>query len=343
MISVKALVTGGAGFIGSNLVEKLIKNPLISKIVILDLLNYAGNLSNLRDLDRNKIKLIIGDVANGQLMANVIQEVDVVFHLAAETHVTRSIYDNYQFFHTDVLGTQSVANAVLKESSRRSSPIPLIHISTSEVYGTAITEKMSEEHPLNPCSPYAAAKAGADRLVYSYAQTYDLNAIIIRPFNQYGPKQHPEKAIPRFITNAINNEPMPVHGEGNASRDWTHVSDTAEFLSSLISKDLSSYSGEVFNIGNDSHISILEIANMVCQNFNSSSINMIDERPGQVVRHTCDSSKARSILGWKPKRELKTSLKSVADWYKNNESIWEPLLLAKDVNIEITPGKYIQH
>lgn len=343
MIKVKALVTGGAGFIGSNLVEKLINNPLISKIVILDLLNYAGNLSNLKNLNKNKIKLVIGDVANGQLIANIIQEVDIVFHLAAETHVTRSIYDNYQFFHTDVIGTQSVANAVLKESSRRSSPIPLIHISTSEVYGTAVYEKMNEDHPLNPCSPYAAAKAGADRLVYSYAKTYDLNAIIIRPFNQYGPKQHPEKAIPRFITNAINNEPLPVHGQGNASRDWTHVYDTAEFLASLISKDLSNYSGEVFNIGNDSHVSILEIANMVSQNFKSASIKMIDERPGQVIRHTCDSSKARTILGWNPQRDLMNSLNSVTDWYKDNESVWEPLLLAKDVNIEITPGNYIQH
>ena len=160
MIEVKALVTGGAGFIGSNLVEKLITNPLISNIVILDLLNYAGNLSNLKELNRSKIKLVIGDVANGQLMANVMQDIDIVFHLAAETHVTRSIYDNYQFFHTDVLGTQSVANAVLKESSRRSSPIPLIHISTSEVYGSAVSEKMNEDHPLNPCSPYVAAGAG---------------------------------------------------------------------------------------------------------------------------------------------------------------------------------------
>lgn len=339
----KALVTGGAGFIGSNLVEELLKNPIFSKIIILDLLNYAGNLSNLKGLDKTKLKLVIGDVANGQLIANVMHEIDIVFHLAAETHVTRSIYDNYQFFHTDVLGTQSVANAVLKENSRRSCSIPLIHISTSEVYGTAESEKMDEDHALNPCSPYAAAKAGADRLVYSYAKTYNLNALIIRPFNQYGPKQHPEKAIPRFITNAINNEPLPVHGSGDASRDWTHVSDTVEFLASLANKDLSRYTGEVFNLGNDAHLSILELAHLIGNYFDSSSINMIDERPGQVIRHTCDSSKARKALGWDPKRTLPNTIKSVVNWYKENESVWEPLLLAKDVSIEITPGNYIKH
>ncbi len=339
----RVLVTGGAGFIGSNLVRKLVSNPIVEKVIVVDLLTYAGHLPNLRDISKNKLKLIIGDVANGQLMDNIICDVDFVFHLAAETHVTRSIYDNYQFFHTDVMGTQSVSNCVLRQSSKRKISIPLIHLSTSEVYGTAETENMDETHPLNPCSPYAAAKAGADRLVYSYAKTYGLNSLIIRPFNQFGPYQHPEKAIPRFITSAINGELLPVHGDGLAERDWTHVLDTTNFLASLIDKNLSSYKGDVFNIGSDNSISIKKIAELVADEFSNAKINFIDERPGQVVRHTCDSSKAKKMLGWKITQSLKSSLSELVEWYRNNQDIWLPHMLVKDIELEIIPGCKIKH
>jgi len=338
------LVTGGAGFIGSNLVRQLASRNDVKKIIILDLLTYAGNLQNLQAIENDeKLKLVIGDVSNGQLMSNLTDSVNIVFHLAAETHVTRSIYDNFQFFHTDVMGTQSVANCVLKSSLKRSQSIPLIHISTSEVYGDAEAPYMDEEHPLNPCSPYAAAKVGADRLIYSYAKTYGLNSLIIRPFNQYGPYQHPEKAIPRFITNALSEESMLIHGDGNASRDWTHVEDTVEFLSSLISKDMSKFEGDVFNIGSDTSQSIKSIAEEIQLLIDGSSFQMIDERPGQVLRHTCNSTKARNELGWNPTRKLEKSLSSLVDWYKNNRQIWESQILAKDVEIELVPGKIIRH
>ncbi len=339
----KILVTGGAGFIGSNLVRKLVKKSNVEKVIVVDLLTYAGHLTNLREINKDKLKLIIGDVANGQLMDNVISDIDFVYHLAAETHVTRSIYDNYQFFHTDVIGTQSVANCILRQSTKQSSKIPLIHISTSEVYGTAETLKMDETHPLNPCSPYAAAKVGADRLVYSYAKTYNLNSLIIRPFNQFGQYQHPEKLIPRFITSAIYGEPLPIHGNGSAARDWTHIEDTTNFLVSLIDKDLSKFQGDVFNIGTDMSIPINKIANLVLDQFPNCAKIHIDDRPGQVERHTCDSSKARDLLDWKANKNLDDSIFELVEWYKRNQDIWSPHMMVKDIELEIVPGKKLRH
>lgn len=339
----KALVTGGAGFIGSHLSKKLTQQPDIEKVYIVDSLTYAGNLLNLKDIDNSRYKLIVGDVANGQLMGDVISQVDIVYHLAAETHVTRSIYDNYQFFYTDVMGTQAVANAILRETSKRNKSVPLVHVSTSEVYGTAEYEYMDEEHPLNPCSPYAAAKAGADRLVYSYSSTYGLDAVIIRPFNQYGPNQHPEKLVPRFITSAIKGKQLTVHGDGTAERDWVHVSDTTDFLVSLRTQDFTKIRGEAFNIGSDKSRSINDIYRCIKNRFPDVKKTNIQERPGQVNRHTCNSLKARDLLGWNPVHSFESDLGEVIDWYLSNQDVWMPLILAQSVEIEIVPGKKVSH
>ncbi len=336
-------MTGGAGFIGSHLVKELLSKKDIEEVYIVDSLTYAGNLLNLKDADKNRFKLVVGDVANGQLMGDVVSQVDIVYHLAAETHVTRSIYDNFQFFHTDVIGTQAVANAVLRESSRRNSPIPMVHLSTSEVYGTAENDYMDENHPLNPCSPYAAAKAGADRLVYSYCSTYGLDAIIIRPFNQYGANQHPEKLIPRFITSAIQGKPLNIHGDGKAARDWVHVSDTTSFLASLRNNDFSKIRGQAFNIGSDDSRSINDIYDLVKKRFPDASKVNIEERPGQVLRHTCCSKKANDLLDWKPFHRIEDIFDTVVDWYLNNEDVWLPLTLTQSVEIEILPGIKVKH
>ena len=222
----KILVTGGAGFIGSNFVRHIYKKYPDYKIIVLDALTYAGSIENLPiNINENsdeRLAFWYGNVKNGELVDTLISQSDVVVHFAAETHVTRSIYDNFLFFETDVLGTQTIANAVLKYKDRIER---FIHISTSEVYGTARKEFMDEEHPLMPMSPYASAKAGADRLVYSYWATYEIPAIIIRPFNNYGPYQHLEKAVPRFVTSCILNEPIRVHGDGGAARDYIFVED----------------------------------------------------------------------------------------------------------------------
>src|SRR4030067_192534 len=221
------LVTGGAGFIGSNLVKDLLRNYPDYKVVVLDALTYAGSLDNFPSEIRNNSHFDFwqGNVMNSEIVGELVDKADIVFHLAAESHVARSIYDNKKFYDTDVLGTQTVANAVLKYGVER-----FIHISTSEVYGTALTVPMAEDHPLNPTSPYAAAKTGADRLVYSYWVTYDIPAVIIRPFNTYGPNQHLEKAIPRFITSAIMDEPLTIHGSGDNTRDWNYVEDVCRAL-----------------------------------------------------------------------------------------------------------------
>ena len=283
------LVTGGAGFIGSNFVHHLYNKYPDCRILVLDLLTYAGSVDNLpedfvRSSNDGRLQFWYGDVRNASLVDSLVEQSDVVVHFAAETHVTRSIYDNYHFFETDVLGTQVVANSVLKHVKHVNR---LIHISTSEVYGTARSEKMDEDAPLMPMSPYASAKAGADRLVYSYCATYNLPAIIVRPFNQYGPRQHLEKVIPRFITSCLLNEPLRVHGDGSAKRDFTFVEDTCRALDCLAHCDLDKVKGEVINLGYGESLSLAEIAPIIVRRMNKpeSLITYVGDRPGQVFRH----------------------------------------------------------
>ena len=297
------LVTGGAGFIGSNFVRYLYHKYPEYRLIVLDALTYAGNIENLpvniNEYNGERLVFWYGNVRNGELVDTVVSQSDIVVHFAAETHVTRSIYDNYIFFETDVLGTQTVANAVLKYKDRIER---MIHISTSEVYGTALKEKMDEDHPLMPMSPYAAAKAGADRLVYSYWTTYGLPVVIVRPFNNYGPYQHLEKAVPRFITSCILNEPLRVHGDGSASRDYLFVEDLCRAIDLLMHTDIQKVKGEVFNVASGIHRSILSIAQDIVRMMgkDESSIQFTGDRPGQVFRHTGDIEKMRRFFHWEP-------------------------------------------
>ena len=221
------LITGGAGFIGSNFVNHIFKKYPQYKIILLDALTYAGNLDNLLpEMKRaGRFRFFHGNVTHGDIVKELVAQSQIVVHFAAESHVTRSIYDNTLFFETDVIGTQMIANAVAHHPVER-----FIHISSSEVYGTAESDPMDEDHPLKPLSPYAAAKAGADRLVYSYINTYNIPGIIVRPFNNYGPFQHIEKAIPNFIISALQDQPVTLHGKGQSSRDWMFVTDTCEAI-----------------------------------------------------------------------------------------------------------------
>jgi dTDP-glucose 4,6-dehydratase len=261
-----------------------------------------------------------------------------VVHFAAETHVARSIFDNRVFFETDVMGTQAVANAVLKYRNKIER---FIHISTSEVYGTAAAEPMDEEHPLNPLTPYAAAKAGADRLVYSYVKTYGLPAVLLRPFNNYGAHQHLEKAVPRFITSVILNEPVTIHGDGSAARDWVYVEDVAEAIDAALNADINKIRGEVLNVGTGIATSVLDIAKKILKLMGKSEslLCSIPERPGQVDKHISSTEKTRKLLGWKAKTSLDKGLPRTIDWYQENRSWWEPLRWMRTVPILTETGK----
>jgi len=332
-------ITGAAGFIGSNVLEYLFRKYKYYNFTVLDALTYAGNLKNFPPeiKDSQRFKFIYGDITNTETVDNLVSESDIVIHFAAETHVTRSIYDNVKFFVTDVLGTQAIANAVYHHKNRVER---FIHISTCEVYGAGLTKKMNEHHPLNPHSPYAAAKAGADRLVYSYFVTYKIPAIILRPFNIYGPRQHLEKAIPRFITSAILKEPLNIHGDGKSERDYMHVDDVTNAIDLLMGAPINKVQGEVFNIGSGQKISIIDIARRVAKymNIDESQIHFIKDRPGQVSTFACDYSKIKKMLGWIPKKKLNDGLLETIEWYRNNEDVWRQQTWLKSVPITLPDG-----
>lgn len=340
------LVTGGAGFMGSNFVRYLYKKYPNYKIIIVDALTYAGSIENLpvNINESNDSRLIFwyGNVKNGELMVNLVSQSDIVVHFAAETHVTRSIYDNYIFFETDVIGTQTVANAIVRYKHRIER---FIHISTSEVYGTALKPLMDEEHPLNPMSPYASAKAGADRLVYSYWATYEIPAIIIRSFNNYGPYQHLEKVIPRFITSCLLDEPLRIHGDGSAARDYIFVDDFCRAVDMIMHVDIDKIKGEVFNVASGQHRTILSIAKDIIKMMNKdeSLIRFVDDRPGQVLRHTGDISKIKSIIGWQPEVSWEKGLQLTIKWYTENRDWWQKQLWMRTVPIITKSGKRVLH
>ncbi len=340
----KLLVTGGAGFIGSNFVEYWVNKYPEDQIIILDALTYAGNPQNLPEVIKktSRCEFWYGSVTNHEMVDHLVNQVDTVVHFAAESHVARSLFDNRIFFETDVIGTQVVTNSVLKHYSNVER---FVHISTSEVYGTALTDPMCEDHPLNPTSPYASAKTGADRLVYSYVQTYGVPAVIIRPFNQYGPRQHLEKVIPRFITSALNNEPLTIHGNGSARRDWLHVHDTCERLDKVINAPLNRIVGEVFNIGSGFDLDILSIARMILDitGRKEDLIQFSADRMGQVDRHISSTQKAETVLGITPGRSFEQGLRETIEWYRYNESWWRPLEWMREVKIITKTGQIEKH
>jgi dTDP-glucose 4,6-dehydratase len=340
------LVTGGAGFIGSNFVRYIYNKYPDYRIIIIDALTYAGDIENFPiDINKNneeRISFWYGNVRNAELVDTLVSQSDMVVHFAAETHVTRSIYDNFLFFETDVMGTQTVVNAILK---RRDNIERFIHISTSEVYGTACKEVMDEEHPLIPMSPYAAAKAGADRLVYSYWATYEVPVVIVRPFNNYGPYQHLEKAIPRFITSCILDEPLRIHGDGSAARDYIFVEDVCKAIDVIMHADMDRVKGEIFNVASGGHRSILSIAQDIVKMMGKkeSAITFVGERPGQVFRHTGDITKIGTTFGWKPQVHWEEGLEKTIRWYKENRKWWEKQLWMRAVPIITKTGKKELH
>lgn len=313
------LITGGAGFIGSNFVTRLFDNT-DDHIIVLDVFTYAAHPDNIPPHIRasDRFELIRGNIRDARLVGELVKRADRVVHFAAESHVTRSIIDDTPFFETDVMGTQTIAAAI----SRSPNVQKLVHISTSEVYGTAAYAPMDEAHPLNPCTPYAAAKAGADRLIYAYRATYGVPTVIIRPFNNYGPRQHLEKVVPRFITAALTDEPLQVHGDGRMTRDWIFVEDTCEAV--LRALDAPAAVGEVVNLGTGRDVSVLEIAEMICELTHQprSLIEHVTPRPGQVDRHIAATEKAARLLDFRASITLEQGMRRTVNWYDANRSWW---------------------
>lgn len=338
------LITGGAGFIGSNFVRAFMQRYPRIHVHVLDALTYAGNTQNFApDIHENsRFHFWYGNVCNPGIVGDIIEQVDTVIHFAAESHVARSIYDNAVFFQTDVIGTQVVANQVLRHRKRIKR---FIHISTSEVYGTAAMEPMAEDHPLNPVTPYAAAKCGADRLIYSYVTTYDIPAVIIRPFNQYGPYQHLEKCVPRFVTSALDGSPITIHGDGHAARDWVYVTDTCEALLKALEAPLDAIMGEVINIGTGIATDVVTIAQKVIDlNRNPlQPVEHIEDRPGQVDLHISSTDKAKRLLGWEATTDLDTGLEQTMDWYAAHEEWWRAGEWMKNVTLTLAGGKRVLH
>lgn len=334
------LITGGAGFIGSNFIRFWYDRHSDYKIVVLDILTYAGRLRNIPERiynDKERFSFFLGSVSSIEIVNMLAEKADVIVHFAAETHVTRSIFESRKFFETDVLGTHTIANAVLKFQDKVER---FIHISTSEVYGTAHTDPMGEEHPLNPSSPYASAKCGADRLVHSYFLTYGIPAVILRPFNQYGPFQHLEKVIPRFITSAMRGEPLTVHGDGSAARDWLHVEDTCRRIEAAVLAPLEKVRGQVFNIGSGECITIRDIARMILKEMGRPEDSMVHlgDRLGQVAKHISSTDKAQQVLGCGPGRPFIEGLRQTIDWYAHNEAWWQEIEWMKHVKVLTRAG-----
>ncbi len=319
----RVLVTGGAGFIPSNFIRHLLTNTPY-EVISLDALTYAGNVENLADvMSHERLSFVHGDICDAELVRDVVAEVDVIVNAAAESHVEKSILEGgSEFVRTNVEGTQILLDAI------RDAPVErFILISSSEVYGTAESDPMDEGHPLNPRSPYAATKAGADRLAYAYWVTYELPIVIVRPFNNYGPRQHPEKVVPRFVTQALEGEPLTIHGDGHASRDWLYVDDDAEAIEAIIETPLDRVAGEVLNVATGVDLPIVRIAELVLEALGRPPDLTVHlpERLGQVDRHIGSTEKIERLCGWRARTRFEDGLERTVAWYRENEAWWRAI------------------
>ena len=318
------LATGGSGFIGSNLVRLLLAERPAWRVVNLDRLTYAGNAENLADLaDHPRYRFVRGDIANGELVAEVMrsERIDAVMHLAAESHVDRSILSPAIFIETNVRGTQ-----VLLEAARELGVKRFLHVSTDEVYGSlGETGLFTEETPLAPSSPYSASKAGSDLLALAYAHTFRLPVVVSRCSNNYGPYQFPEKLIPLMIANALGDRALPVYGDGRNVRDWIHVEDHCRGLIAALEQGRS---GEVYNFGASSERRNIEIVRQVLAILGKpeSLIEYVRDRPGHDRRYAIDASKVQRELGWAPSREFEPALRDTVSWYVEHRGWWERII-----------------
>ncbi|UCE26378.1 MAG: dTDP-glucose 4,6-dehydratase [Candidatus Coatesbacteria bacterium] len=315
----KLLVCGGAGFIGSNYVRYVLNERADDSVVVLDKLTYAGNRANLADVSEDPLfEFVMGDIADATLVRDLMREVDAVVNFAAETHVDRSILFPEEFIRTDVVGTFTLLEAV------RDLGVPrYLQISTDEVYGYILEGKFTEESPLDPSSPYSASKAGGDLLVLAYYRTFGVPALVTRSSNNYGPYQYPEKLIPLFITNALDDLPLPVYGDGRQVRDWLHVLDNCAAIDIVLREGAE---GTVYNVGGNCELENIGVTRAILAEMGKPEnlIEYVDDRPGHDIRYALEIDRIRE-LGWEPSTDFTEGLKDTIRWYIENEDWWRPL------------------
>ena len=317
----KLLVTGGAGFIGSNFIHYILKEHSSWEIINLDKLTYAGNLENLQDIENNpRYRFIKGDIADRKLISSLLQgKIDAIINFAAESHVDRSILDASPFIETNIKGTQ-----ILLEGARQYEVGKFIQVSTDEVYGSTEKGKFTEESPLCPNSPYSASKAAADLLCQAYCKTYQLPVIITRCSNNLGPFQFPEKLIPLAVTNAVENKPIPIYGDGLNVRDWIYVLDHCRALDLALHEGKP---GEIYNIATNQEKTNLQLIRKLLDIIGKpqSLIAFVADRPGHDRRYALDITKITQKLGWKPTYSFEQALTATVNWYVNHESWWRQI------------------
>ncbi|MDO9399793.1 MAG: dTDP-glucose 4,6-dehydratase [bacterium] len=325
----KLLITGGVGFIGSNFIHYWIKKYPDDKIVNLDALTYAGNLENLKDIENNSnYQFVKGDICDAELVSNLVKDIDLIVHFAAESHVDRSILNSQDFIRTNVEGTRVLLDVAKNKNIR------FHHVSTDEVFGALnFTDKPFNEKTLyDPRSPYSASKASSDHLVRAYFHTHKLSITISNCSNNYGPYQFPEKIIPLFITNLIENKKVPVYGEGKNVRDWIHVDDHNAGVDAIIKKGRI---GETYCLGGNCELSNMELTKKILELMDKGEemIEYVADRLGHDLRYAIDFSKAKHELDWEPKINFEDGLKETIEWYKNNQEWWK----------KIKSGEYLEY
>ena len=323
----KIIITGGLGFIGSNLIDLLIKKNYF--IINIDKVSYSSNYYNIKEhKNSKKYKFIKCNIKDKKLRQIIFKYKPIgIFNLAAETHVDRSIDNPESFIQSNIVGVYNLLECFKEYSKKNKSK--LIHISTDEVYGDILTGRTSENYPYMPSSPYAASKASSDHLVSSYIRTYKIPAIITNCSNNYGPKQHPEKLIPKLIYNIINNKPLPIYGKGTNSREWIYVKDHCEALLKVFTKGKI---GEFYNIGSNKNLNNLQVTKDLI-NISKRKINIgkkvkilfVKDRPGHDVRYALNSNKIKNKLGWRPKTNFRQGINLTFDWYNKNKTYYKTL------------------
>ncbi len=329
----KVLVTGGLGFIGSNLCRHILEKHPDYELINVDKIGIGANPANLHDVENDKrYTFIKGDICNPQLVNRLVHQVDAVVNVAAETHVDRIISDPNVFLQNNTLGTFTI----LEATRRHNHKAKFLQVSTDEVYGETLEGSFTENNAPKPSNPYSASKAAADMFVLSYFKTYGLNVSITRCTNNFGPYQLPEKLIPKTIIRALRDLPIPVYGTGQNIRDWIYVQDHCEAIVSVIEKGKA---GEVYNVSAGNEVSNIEIVKKIIAQLSKpeSLITFVEDRPGHDTRYSLDSSKIQSSLGWKPKSVFEETLKATVDWYLRNEHWWTPF--ATEVILHPTPWK----